>query len=42
MKKKYPCGMSQKLPMFCKDRDCRTCVLKETDKKFAKTKGGAE
>ena len=38
MKKKHPCGMSQKLSRFCKDRDCKTCTLNETDKKLPETK----
>lgn len=37
-KKKYPCGMCQKLPRFCKDRDCKTCTLNETGKKLPEMK----
>ena len=29
--KKYPCGMSCKLPRFCKDKECKTCILAEIE-----------
>ena len=35
--KVYPCGMSCKLPRFCKDKECKTCILAEIE---AEKKGG--
>ena len=34
--KKLPCGMSWKLPNFCKDKKCEYCVLNNKNSKTEK------